>query len=200
MALRFGFNTMLIIRGIKPNDIESISRLHYENLKEGIIAHLGTDFLSAFYNESILHENIFTHIAQKDKEIVGFVTGAVNLNSVPSVMIRKLWIHALIALLKKPLLIPKILQIPFYPSFQKNNNSGEIFTLVVKPGHRRQGIGTKLVTRLVEEFKKKKCKFYLISIRKRLTTGNNFYRSLALRQKYITKFMGEEIIFYEGKV
>lgn len=174
--------------------------IHYKHLKLGVISHLGVRFLEKFYRVLIIEPSTFTLVATYGGSVAGFATGATNLNIITKIMIANLWFWALVAIVKKPWLIIKLAQMPFYPSFRQNKKIGEIFTIAVKPKYRRKKIGTLLIEKCGREFKARGYRVFQVSVRKKIKAANLFYRKLGLGKKMQAKFLGEEIIFYQGKV
>lgn len=191
---------MVLIRKLQKNDIPEVGRIHFKYLKEGIIANLGNNFLEKFYNKTLTQKNIFTFVAGEKGKIVGFATGALKLEIIPMVMFKNLWLDTLIAIVKNPLLFFKLVETPFYPNFKSKNDFGEIFTIAVLPEYRNHGIGTNLIKKLKSEFKKNNCKYFQVSVREKMRDANSFYQNLGLKKKTVAKFLGEDVIFYEGRI
>lgn len=173
--------------------------IHYKHLKLGVISHLGVRFLEKFYRVLIIKPSTFTLVATFNNNVAGFATGAINLNIITKIMVANLWFSTLIAIVKNPPLIIKLTQMPFYPSFRQNQKVGEIFTIAVKPNYRRKKIGTLLIKACGKEFKVRGYRVFQVSVRKKIKAANLFYQKLGLGKKMQAKFLGEEIIFYQGK-
>lgn len=186
----------MIIRKITNEDIPEVASIHFKHLKVGVLSHLGEKFLREFYKSLLKQNSTFTLVAFHDSKIIGFATGAINLQTVPKALITDLWLPTLFAIIKNPVIAVKLLQTPFYPSFKTNVNIGEIFSLAVIPGFRRQGIGSKLINSCKKEFKKRDCDHFQISVRKKMLQANSFYLKMKLRKKASGKFLNEEIIYY----
>lgn len=190
----------IFIRKLRSADIHRVAQIHYKYLKLGVLSHLGRDFLEKFYRILLRETNIFTLVAIFDNNITGFATGATNLNIITKIMIANLWFPTLVAIAKNPTLIAKLAQMPFYPSFKESEKIGEIFTIAVKPKYRRKKIGTLLIKKCGREFKARGYQVFQVSVRKKMKAANRFYRKLGLSEKMQAKFLGDEIIFYQGKV
>lgn len=186
----------MIIRKITIEDIPEVAYIHFKHLKVGVLSHLGENFLREFYKSLLNQNSTFTFVAFHDSKIIGFATGAINLQTVPKALITDLWLPTLFAVIKNPAIAVKLLQTPFYPSFKTNVDIGEIFSLAVTPGFRRQGVASKLIESCKKEFKKRNCKYFQVSVRKRMHHANSFYLKMKLKQKSSAKFLNEEIIFY----
>lgn len=186
----------MLIRKIAKEDIPEVANIHFKHLKVGILSHLGEKFLQEFYKSLLKQNSAFTIVAVDGPKIIGFATGATNIQTIPRVMIASLWFHTIISIIKNPLIALKIFQMPFYPSFKSNENIGEIFSLAVIPSHRRRGIGAKLIKSCKKEFKKRGHNYFQVSVRKKMLAANRFYISMNLPKKASARFLNEEIIFY----
>jgi len=179
-------------------DLKQVSIIHASSLKDGILTSLGQGFLFNFYKNTKGQKNIFTLVAVEKGKIIGFATGAVELNSVTGVLFPKLWKDALIAVIKNPILIPKLIQIPFYPSFKNVKKQGEIFSLAVEYDYRGRGIGEKLVDSCKKEFIKRGYNEFIVSVRGK-TKANRFYKKIGMIEIKHNKFLGEKFTFWQGK-
>lgn len=188
------------IRNLESRDIPKVALIHYKHLQLGVISHLGVKFLEKFYHVLIIEPSTFTLVATFGNSVAGFATGATNLNIITKIMIANLWFPVLVAIVKKPWLIAKVAQMPFYPSFRQNQKIGEIFTIAVKPKYRRKKIGTLLIKACAKEFKARGYQVFQVSVRKKMKAANLFYQKLGLNKKMQAKFLGEGIIFYQGSV
>lgn len=188
------------IRKLSNKDIPNVALIHYKYLKLGVLSHLGRDFLEKFYQVLLAQRSTFTLVATFDNSIAGFATGATNLNIITKIMISNLWFPTLVTIVKNPSLIIKLAQMPFYPSFKENKKIGEIFTIAVKPEYRRKKIGTLLIKECAKEFKTLGYRVFQVSVRKKMKAANLFYQKLGLSKKREARFLGEEIIFYYGKL
>ena len=190
----------MLIKRIAKRDTPQVSQIHRDILKTGVISHMGISFLEKFYEILLEQKNIATFVAYEDNKVVAFATAAFDLKSIPRLIIQNLWQEILISLFKNPFLLYKLIQMPFYPSFKEHGQIGEIFSIAVLPQYQRSGIGTNLIMRCQKEFKRYKCKLFQLSVRKKIKSANNFYVKIGLKKKSQGKFLGEDIIFYQGKV
>ncbi|MEX2028726.1 MAG: N-acetyltransferase [Candidatus Curtissbacteria bacterium] len=182
---------------LSANKASQIANMHKLYLKEGTLAKLDENFLKDFYLSTTNEKNIFTVVASEGNEVLGFATGAVNLNSVPRIIIPKVARSFILAILKNPLIILKIAQMPFYPSFIHRTKSAEIFSIAVLPNYQGKGIGKSLIKYCRNEFKKKGYDNFLVSARDDME-ANNFYKKIGLKKVKSTRFLGDKINFWQG--
>lgn len=183
---------------LSARETPQVAKIHKLYLKEGTLAKLNESFLRDFYKSTIDEKNIFTVVASKGDEVMGFATGAVNLSSVPKTIIPKVLKSFILATLKNPPIIFKIAQMPFYPSFIRKTNSAEIFSIAVVPKYQGKGIGKLLINYCRKEFKKRGYDNFLVSVRNDMEV-NSFYEKIGLEKVKSTKFLGDKINFWQGK-
>lgn len=185
------------VRKLRIQDVHEVSLIHQSYLKQGILSHLGEQFLEVFYKTLLVEDTTFTLVVTKNRGIVGFATGAVKLNAITRIMLSKLWVYVIFCLFKNPAVFMKLIQMPLYPSFRKDTlGVGEIFSIAVMPQHRGMGIGTNLINACAKEFKKRDCPNFQLSVRKKMRYANKFYIKIGLKKKGKAKFLGEDIVFY----
>lgn len=190
----------MVTRFLKSDsDIKQISQIHSTTLKNSFLSSLGEEFLYSFYRSLQQKKNVFTVVAEENDKIIGFASGATNLSSLISGVLRQVWKNLLIASLKNPQIVPNLFLALLYPGFRNNQKSAEIFSLAVIPSSQGRGVGKNLVRKLASEFKKKGYKTFFISVRKSMIEANNFYRKIGLKNEKTTQFLGEKINFWVGK-
>ena len=188
----------VLIRNFNESDINKLAQIHYKHLDAGVLSQMGEAFLEDFYRTHLNQKNIFIFVAQKNKNIVGFATGAVELGLIPKTIILKLWRKVVLVILKNPLLLFRLIQIPFYPSFRQKRNLGEVLSIVVIPKARGEGIGKRLIESCCREFRKKGTAKYQLSVREKMEDANLFYQKIGLKKTKVVKFLGEKVVFWEG--
>lgn len=189
----------MTIRKLEQLDIGNIAQIHQKYLNDGLLANLGYDFLREFYKSLLMEKSSFTFVATEKSKIAGFVTAASDFNRIKKSALRNLWHLVLMQVLKNPILITKVLGLPFYPGFKKDSKIPEILSLAVTPENRGKGIGKALLTSCKQEFKKRGFASFLLSVRSSMKEANAFYQKIGLVKVKTATFMGEEIVFYKGK-
>jgi len=191
----------MTLRKLKLNDIGQVAKLHHAYLNQGILPTLGISFLEGFYKVLLSQENIITFVVVKDNTIVGFATTGTGIETLPKLVIKKLWKEVLTSVLKNPMLLLKMVQVPMYPGFKQKsaqNRPGEILFLAVDPKNRGQGIGKSLIGRCGKQLKAAGCRHFILSVRESMLDANSFYKNIGLKKLKVTKFLGENFVFWQG--
>lgn len=183
---------------LAQSDVKKVAALHRNYLSDGFLANLGQKFLEKFYSAVLTQKNIFIFAAREDNKIVGFLCGATQTSTMPKIMFEKLWKELLTIILKNPLVLIKLMQIPFYPGFKPKKDTGEILTIALLPEYRGRGIGKKLILESKKEFRQNYYHHFFISVRDNMKEANNFYRKIGLKKVKSKKFLGEVINFWQG--
>lgn len=195
----------MIIRQLDQSETDQVAGIHFRYLKQGVLPLLGESFLNDFYKILLYQKNIITYVVVQNNKIVGFATCGSNSQNLPWRMIKGLWPKILSALFKNPPIFFKLIHLPFYPGFRgmvypNNQKAGEIFSLVVVPTSRGQGIGAALIDKCRWQLKKSGCKYFVLSVRVLMKEANSFYKRIGLKKMKTTKFLGESFIFWKGTI
>lgn len=191
---------MIRIQKLDKDKIPQVANIHRQFLSSGFMASFGLIFLEKFYETLLNSEDIFTFIAIDGQGVLGFVTATSNVKYLPRLIITNLWKEVLIMVIKNPPLILKILQLPFYPSFNDKNSNCEILSIAVVPSARRHGLGKKLIFASKSEFKRRKFKKFQLSARDSMEEANIFYKKIGLKKIKSAKFLQEKINFWQGNL
>lgn len=191
---------MIRIQKLDKDQILQIVNIHKQFLSSGFMASFPLIFLEKYYETLLNSEDVFTFIAVDGQKVLGFVTATSNVKSMPRLIITSLWRKVLIMVIKNPLLILKILQVPFYPSFNDRNSNCEILSIAVVPSARRHGLGKKLIFASKLEFKRRKFKNFQLSVRDSMKEANSFYKKIGLKKIKSAKFLQEKINFWQGNL
>lgn len=152
----------ILIKKLTPNSPEEyfnqIAKIHQDEIVEGFLSTLGVKFLSKLYCKLCDSPYAFLYVAKINNRICGFICGSTDTAKVYKNFIIRYGIFIL------PIIIPKILSFKkigrmletlIYP--QKKENVGlpknEILNFCISRDFQRKGIGKKLFTILVNEFK-----------------------------------------------
>lgn len=189
----------IVTRKLLTKDLIKVASIHYRYLKFGVLSHLGENFLIKFYVSLLSQKNTFTVVALINDQVVGFATGAIKLTTIPKIMFVSLWLPAATAIIKNPLIASKLLKILFYPGFKSEKNIGEVFSLAVETKYRKMGVGTELIKKCKEEFRKRNCPSFQISVRQKMVNANIFYKKRNMIKHSSANFLGDRIIFYRSE-
>jgi len=180
-----------MIKGIKFSDIDFITNLHLENLKDGLLYVLGKDILKIFYKEIFKDNDNFILAYYNNNKIVGVSASTKDattlFNNIKKKYVLNLAFNILIKSLKKPTL-------PFRLIFSKHNSiiKSELLFLFVDGRFRDKKIGQKLVEATSKQFEKMKIKEYKITILSSNSKGKMFYERLGFKKIDEYRFLGEK--------
>lgn len=168
------------IKKFTQEEIFQIARLHSRNIKSGFLSSLGENFLTIMY-ESIQTKGILIGV-KRNNEIIGFVSGVTDLNSVYIEFVRKKILKIIIILFPKIfsiLVFKNLIELALYP-FRKGSKKvslpqAELLSIVVHENHRGTGIADALYQKLIEEFKVNKIKAFKIIVGGALIPAQKFY-------------------------
>jgi len=170
---------LYVCNSLKDNNISQAVNLHIQNLSyRSFITKFGAKFLEELYKDWIKGDNAILIIAKSNQNIEGFVLGIKNnkllFNPVKSKMIKYLKL-IFFTLLKKPQFIPKILETFFYKRKSQTDINSELLVIVTSTENRSKGLGTELVRKLNEEFKKSGINQYVVTVHAEMEKSNKFY-------------------------
>lgn len=189
---------MLIRFAKNESDMKQISIIHETVLRDSFLASLGNKFLEKFYKSTLNNENMATVVVVDEDKIIGFATFGTQLGTILKTTFAKIFKETLFALAKNPSILFKLISIPFYPSFKDKAKFAEIFSLAVLPQYQGKGIGKSLLNYCKNELNKRGYNNFIISVRSSME-ANNFYRKIGLTKVKSTKFLGENINFWQGE-
>lgn len=185
---------------VTADDISQIAAIHKQELL-GFLPELGKQFLEKFYSISLTIDEIFLFVVKENGQIVGFVSGISNPKGLYKKIIRKdmvgfSWIF-LKYFLKHPTNIIKLVKILLYPGFSES--TPELLSIAVSRQHQMKGIGRKLFTQTVDEFKSRGFDEFKISVYERLA-ANGFYKKIGCQKIQTFPFLGESMNYYMYKI
>lgn len=177
---------------------QKIAKLHRDSIKTGFLSTLPLNFLASLYASISKNKYAILILAIRDKdkfqfvnskdiidcnaEIVGFISGTLNIKKMYKSIIIKNFFQFAVLLLPAIInwnTIKKIFETLFY----SNSNSikkteiinSELLSIAVDPNFRKQKIGQALITQLEEYFDKNKYFTYKVVTFSQDTVSNSFY-------------------------
>lgn len=177
-------------------DIKQIATLHLRELS-GFLPELGRQFLEKFYSMSLTLDEVFLFVEKENGQIVGFVSGISNPKGLYKKIITRdilgfSWIF-LKHFVKHPTNITKFVKILLYPGFSES--IPELLSIAVSKKHQMKGIGRRLFTRTVNEFKSKGLHEFKISVYEKLP-ANGFYKKMGCQQVQTFEFLGQKMNYF----
>lgn len=168
----------MIIRLATKNDAGQITDIHQREIKKGFLGTLNINFLEKIYSAIIESENSFCVVAEKNQEVVGFISGVTNLDKFYFYFLKKYFFSAVFFLfseifnLRK---IKKIFEVLFYPEKEKDLPKAELLTIAVKNQFQGQGIANQMFERFVFEMKKRGVDDFKVVVGEKLLPAIRFY-------------------------
>jgi len=159
--------------------LRQAANLHYQTLAyRSFITSFGQDFLYELY-KGILgsHLGIFI-FTSADSRLKGFILGCTNSQKLISIIFKRFWIFGKLIIpvvLRNPVIIKKLITTIFYPQKEGVKTKGELLVIVVEPDSRSRGIGSMLLKKLDEEFRKHGICEYKVTVHKEMMKSNHFY-------------------------
>ncbi len=184
------------IQALTPKTINRVAEIHYHELP-GFLSEIGEEFLRKFYKISLKIPEMFTIIAIRDEEILGFSSASVSTEGFNKKILLKApfsfgWLM-LKRFIVKPSLFIKAIRVFFYPGFTHDNP--ELFSIATDKNYRRTGIGKMLFDGTINEFKKREVNKFLIGVYEKLP-ANNFYKKIGCSLYDSFDFLGEKMNYY----
>ncbi len=163
----------------EDNYVEQAVSLHIRHLSDGgFITKLGNDFLLALYKDWLRLGNAILIFSLEGDKLNGFVLGIKKkdrlFNPIKARPITYLG-YLLSAILKKPFLLPKIIESIFYEGKSTTKINAELLVIVTDGENRSRGIGSEMVGLLGKEFLDCGINEYVVTVRKEMERSNNFY-------------------------
>lgn len=133
-----------LIRGFQPDDAPAIARLHAEQLKEGVLARLGPEFLARFYYRHVpFWPTSCCLVFEHDGQVAGFVAATTAWRTLFGEVARRRWLALTAALLRLTAEGPRRWQacweagaFMFRPPRVLDDAPAEVLSLAVAPAFR----------------------------------------------------------------
>lgn len=166
-----------------PEELKQVAQIHMAQLDLGFLSSLGEKTLVLMYKTISKWENSCLVTAHRDGKVVGFVSGALNINSLyTQFLLRDFfgWVGALAPKLS-PKNIWRIIEVILYPSKQDSGPAipkAELLTLAVTDSAKGTGCAAKLYEQLSSFFKEKHQDGFRIMVGEHLKRAQAFYAKM----------------------
>jgi ribosomal protein S18 acetylase RimI-like enzyme len=192
------------VRAMRPDDVESVVRVHMEAFPGFFLSSLGPGFLRLFYTAVLDDEHGIALVAEDRHSVAGFVCGSTAPQGFYRRVLASQWWKfgwaSISAMVCRPSAIPHLLgAVRARVAPREDSPSAELMSVATAPQAQRKGIGEELVVRFLAEARR------LGAFRVTLTTDrhanehvNAFYRRLGftLATSFVTN-TGREMNLYE---
>lgn len=144
------------IRPMIKIDVEDCTRIHTSSFKGFFLTFLGPRFIKELYTDILIDPTGISFVAEKDREVVGFVVGSLDAPRLYSNLLRNhltdFAFEGMKAVLRKPVIIPRLLRALKKPAERMPvTNSALLMSIAVMPGMQGHGIGKKLIQAFLDE-------------------------------------------------
>ena len=186
-----------MIRKLCREDISKVCELHLNGFENSFFCLLGMDFLRELYVGIYASEDALSYVFEDDDRVLGFVSGAVNPDRFFKKLVIRRFIQFSLIVVKKALLNPKIvvysLQTLSYPGKVQVPADCEVLAIAVDEKNRGKGIGSRLLSQLLKDFKGKTVKVVVDEDNK---AGNNLYVANGFEKKKTFGMYAKKINVY----
>jgi len=184
-----------MIRNMTLRDIEPVVETHLLSFPNFFLSILGPRFLSLYYSSLCSDPDGIALVGLNQAcRITGFVAGTTNPRGFYTRLLKKQWLKfaaaSFTAVLKKPSIIPRMLEALSYP---KENPVGldvaGLYSIGILPSDQQQGMGRHLVAEFLKEARNRGCRqVFLTTDRDDNQRVNNFYQKTGfiVKRQFIT--------------
>jgi ribosomal protein S18 acetylase RimI-like enzyme len=161
----------LVVRPCTESECAVAAAIHVESLPDDTLALLGERFLGVLYRGILAESGGFIQLAERDGEVVGYVSGATPTGPVCRAAVRREWLRLSVAaattLLKRPWLLRRALAVLWRRRAHNHTSAqAELLAIAVSAACRGQGVGQALVQSCDEEMRRRGVHSYHV-----MTTG-----------------------------
>lgn len=193
-----------MMRLMQEKDCLEVAKLHKKSLEGDYLPTLGVNVLKTIYRGFLKDKKNFGYVVEEDREVIGFTTGSEDTGTMFKKVIKKEFIllsyHVLIALIKKPSLIPNLIQTFRYNEKAKIDTKAEILSLAVREKHRGKGLGRELVIILINDFKKRGFNKLKLTVNKSNIVANKFYQKMGFKCEGTFNIYNKEMNIYTKEI
>ncbi len=173
---------MIEYRLATEKDEKKIAELHHDYINKGFLSELGINFLELLYKAMIKSNEIVCIVAEKENEIIGFVSGAIDLKKFYKEFLKENFLKATFKIFPKvfnPKILLKIYETIFYPiKINQTIPHAELLSIVVKKEYQGKNIGEELFKYLKKEFKKRGVSEFKVIVGENLPKAVKFYEKM----------------------
>ncbi len=168
-----------LIRNATLRDIKDLVRLHLQIFKGLFSEKLGYSYLQFFYKTIVTSPYSTCFIYQEKDRILGFVAGVCNRNKFfDSKDKTRIAYYILKNFLLFKIRIGEIAGFIRYFLWVKSVNiNAELLSLIVDKDYRRQGVGSKLLEKLIDYYKGRGIDNFVVFSDDEISEGLNFYKN-----------------------
>lgn len=191
------------IENLSPSELDQIVNLHSTILVDSFINNFGNSFLKKFYLSLASQKDAIFYTVKKNDRVVGFLVATTNGEFFNGKIITKNFINftrsVLVNSLNKPSLVIKVI-IWLLLSLKPTASFPELKLIAIDTKLQGQGIGTKLLKKLNEEYKIQKINQFIVGTKSYNKLSNSFYIKKGFEFTFSKNIFGESFNFYFSKM
>jgi len=184
--------------------LNAASQLHIKHLSyRSFITMFGSKFMLELYRDILAERLGFFVFALDGKSVGGFVLGCTNSQQLFGLVMRRPFRYFKMIvprLIVKPALIPKLFETLFYVKRENSAVDSELVVIVTDENYRDSGVGTRLVSVLNDEFRKRKIHQYKVTVHDEMMRSNNFYVKNGMRLSASFRMYGVKWNLYLNEI
>lgn len=182
--------TFAWVNSVTQEELNSVTELHKEALKESFLNNFGPKFLSILYQNLIQSSKNHTLLVKSDGKVQGFLLAVSDLkNQLPAMLTPGL----IMSLMHKPILIFRVLQ--YLIQSHSKTSQFELQFIAVDAKFRNKGIGTNMLKHLAKKLNNKS---YIVGTKKNNQVSNAFYQKNGFIFLHQRKVFGDILNFYQS--
>ncbi len=160
----------------RRKDALTIARLHKKEIAFGFLSSLPLPFLQTLYEALIESPFSFCVAIKENDEIVGFASGATDLNAFYKYFISRHFFRSAIILLPKVFSsLKKMLETFLYPKKGELLPKAELLTIAVSSQYQGKGHGKILLDEIINQMKQRYVKTFKLIVGEDLKHAIRFY-------------------------
>jgi len=164
------------------NDALEIAKIHKQEINQGFLSQLGIKFLAKLYEAMILSKESFVVVAKENNQIIGFISGCVNVKNFYKDFLKNHTFSAIIILLPKFfnfVTIKKIFETLKYSKRKEDNlPEAELLVIASKREFHGKGIALKTFECFINEMKKREIEQFKVIVGENLSRAIGFYEKM----------------------
>lgn len=168
-----------VISEYDENLLKQAADLHYENLSyRSFITCFGPEFLYQLYKGILACRLGFFVFASSNSKLKGFILACIDSTKLMLVIAERFWIFARLiipVIFRNPALIKKLLETILYWKKEGVAMKAELLVIVVERKSRLERIGSILIEKINDEFRRQGILEYKVTVHKEMSESNNFY-------------------------
>jgi len=190
-----------MLRLMREEDCPGVAEIHKQEFAEDdFLPSLGIDVLRIIYRGMLKEKRTIGYVVEAHNEIVGFIAGSEDTSSLFRECVKGEFIplsyHVLKALIRRPSLIPKLLQTLSYNKKAETETAAELISIAIKTGHKRRGLGRSLVDALITDMRRRGIGKMKVVVNRSNIDANSFYERIGFIHKDAFKLYNKEMNLY----